>query len=500
MKALSYVLIALYTGMLTFILLYSLVQLGLVISYLRARRQKKTTGQEPAGFDRWPKVTVQLPVYNERYVVQRLIDAIMALDYPTDQLEVQVLDDSTDDTVKLVANAVINYQAAGRNIRHIRRSNRKGFKAGALAGGLAVSEGAFVAIFDADFVPKPDFLLKCIPYFSDPAIGLVQSRWEHLNEEHSLLTRMQAFALNAHFTVEQGGRCAANHFINFNGTAGVWRKSCIENAGGWASDTLSEDLDLSYRAQLKGWKFHFIEELGSPAELPATMNALKTQQFRWTKGTAECARKNLGKVLRAPLRWSTKLHATFHLMNSFLFVCILLTAILSVPMLIIKEAFLELKSLFYYGSVFISGLLILIVFYWVSFVHRETQPRLKIFLLKFPLFLSVSMGMSLHNAIAVAEGLIGKKSPFIRTPKFNIEQGSNRWRENVYQKSAFNGFTLMEGLLALYFTGALYLAYHTGDYGLVPYHLFLAFGFGIVYYYSICHSRSKYPTGSWRKL
>ena len=487
MKTLSYILIALYAGMLTFIFLYSLVQLSLVIHYLKAKRKNRAV-LRPEGVGSWPKVTVQLPIYNERYVVHRLIDAAMALDYPHDKIEVQVLDDSTDETVDMVAETVARFRAMGRNIKHVRRSDREGFKAGALAGGLTTCSGEFVAIFDADFVPRPDFLLQCIPHFSDPAIGLVQSRWEHLNEDHSLLTRMQAFGLNAHFTVEQGGRHAANHFINFNGTAGVWRKSCIDDAGGWASDTLTEDLDLSYRAQLKGWKFHFIEELGAPAELPATMNALKTQQFRWTKGAAECARKNLVKVLRAPLGWSTKLHATFHLMNSFLFVCILATAIISVPLLVIKDQYPEFKNIFYYGSFFISSLLILTVFYWVSFVHRETKPKLKTFLFRFPLFLSMSMGMSLHNAVAVIEGLIGKKSPFIRTPKFNVEKGSDGWKTNVYLKSALNVFTVLEGLLVLYFVAAIVLAYYIGDLGLVPYHFLLAFGFGAVYYYRIYHS------------
>ena len=493
MKTLSYILIALYAGMLTFIFLYALVQLSLVIHYLRNRKKVKP---EPDGFREWPMVTIQLPVYNERYVVERLIKAVMEIDYPSDRLEVQVLDDSTDDTVEIVANKVAEYRSLGRHIVHVHRTDRDGFKAGALAGGLASARGEYIAIFDADFVPRPDFLYQTIPHFSDPRIGVVQSRWEHLNERHSLLTQMQAFGLDAHFTVEQGGRSAGGHFINFNGTGGVWRKSCIEDAGGWQSDTLTEDLDLSYRAQLNGWKFHFVEELGSPAELPATMNALKTQQFRWTKGAAECARKNLVKVLRAPLGWSTKLHATFHLMNSFLFVCILFTALLSVPMLLIKNAYPEFKNLFYYGSFFITSLLILTLFYWVSFVHRETKPSVRTFIFKLPMFLSVSMGMSFHNAIAVFEGLLGIKSPFVRTPKFNIVQGSDGWKGNVYLKSAVNFRTAVEGFLALYFIGALFLAYRLGDFGLAPYHVLLAFGFGAVYVYSIRHSKPKLKPGT----
>ncbi|HEX2899523.1 MAG TPA: cellulose synthase family protein, partial [Bacteroidia bacterium] len=323
-------LLVIYFSALTFILMYSGVQVHLAILYTRFQKRLKKEHEAlpamPAGQD-WPKVTVQLPIFNEMYVVERLIDAVAAFDYPADRLEVQLLDDSTDETVEITAQKVAEWKAKGLDIVHVHRSNRQGFKAGALKEGLMLAKGEFIAIFDADFLPHPDFLKKTIPHFQDARIGVVQTRWEHINRNYSILTKLQAFALDAHFSVEQQGRNSMGYFINFNGTAGVWRRKAIDDAGGWESDTLTEDLDLSYRAQLKGWKFKFLENLDSPAELPAAMGAVKSQQFRWTKGAAETARKNLGKVLHAKLPLGTKIHATFHLLNSMLFVCIVLNAV-----------------------------------------------------------------------------------------------------------------------------------------------------------------------------
>ncbi|MCL4130542.1 UNVERIFIED_CONTAM: hypothetical protein GTU68_034570 [Idotea baltica] len=282
-------------------------------------------------------VTIQLPVFNELYVVERLIDTVVLIDYPLGKMEIQVLDDSTDESFDIAATKVAEWKAKGVNIKHVKRPERIGFKAGALAYGLELAEGEFTAIFDADFVPDPTFLQRTLPQFKDDKVGVVQTRWEHLNEDYSLLTRLQAFGLNAHFSIEQGGRNASSHFINFNGTAGVWRNTCIAEAGGWESDTLTEDLDLSYRAQLKGWKFVYKEKIGSPAELPAAMTALKNQQYRWTKGAAECAVKNLPRVFaNKEMTFGSKIHALFHLLSSFVFVCVIATAVLSVPLLFVK--------------------------------------------------------------------------------------------------------------------------------------------------------------------
>lgn len=484
------VLIIIYGLTLSFIFLYSIVQINLVINYIRKGKthEKIETIEEK----NLPFVTVQLPLYNELYVAERLIDSISKFDYPKDKFEIQILDDSTDETATIVAKKVAQYKAVGFNIYQHQRKKRIGYKAGALAEGLTLAKGDFIAIFDADFLPKPAFLKKTIPFFNNKKIGVVQTKWEHLNKNYSLLTRLQAFGLDAHFTVEQTGRNVGNHFINFNGTAGIWRKTCIIDAGGWQSDTLTEDLDLSYRAQLKGWKFKYMEELGSPAELPAAMNALKTQQFRWTKGAAECARKNLRKVLKnKELPFTTKLHALFHLMNSSIFICIVLLAVLSIPMLMIKNNFVQYALLFKLGSFFIISVVFLSIYYFVSLSSDYTN-KLKAFahfILLFPLFLSVSMGLSLHNAIAVIEGYSGKKSPFIRTPKFNIIGNKDVWKKKKYLVNSISILTLFEFSLTLYFLFGIYAAFHYHDFVLIPFHIMLFLGFGYVTFYSLFHSQ-----------
>lgn len=486
------ILIIIYGLALLFVFCYSLIQIQLVVKYKRYQRQqeKRMDGIQTKNF--LPKVTVQLPLFNEKYVTERLIDCVAALDYPTDKLEIQVLDDSTDETTELTKAKVEAIQQTGIDIIYLHRTDRSGFKAGALAEGTKVAKGEFIAIFDADFLPEKDFLKRMVVPFQDEKVGMVQSRWEHINERYSMLTKLQAFGLDAHFSVEQGGRNAGQHFINFNGTAGVWRKSTIADAGGWQSDTLTEDLDLSYRAQLKGWKFVFLEEVGAPAELPAVMNALKTQQFRWNKGAAECVRKNLGKVLRAEdIPFGTKLNAIFHLMNSAIFICIVILALLSIPMLSIKNNFVEYRMLFLVASAFLITLPILALFYWTS-MSRSYTSKAKAFLhfvLLFPMFLSVSMGLSLHNAMAVLEGYIGKKSAFIRTPKFNLSNDkSKKWSANVYLRKKINPITFFEVILTAYFLGGIVLGFHYKDYGLMPFHFMLFLGFAYVSFYSISHS------------
>jgi len=480
------ILILIIDGLLLgFIFLYSLIQLDLVRNFLLSPRRSSSDKETI-----WPSVTIQLPIYNERYVVERLIDRCAEMDYPIDLFTIQVLDDSTDDSVQLIQARVEHWRSQGIQIEHIRRPERSGFKAGALAYGTDHTEAQLIAIFDADFLPEKDFLKRTVAHFEDPEVGVVQTRWQHLNKDYSMLTRLQAFGLDAHFTVEQSGRNVAGHFINFNGTAGIWRRSCIENSGGWSSDTLTEDLDLSYRAQLKGWKFIYVSEVGSPAELPASMSALKSQQFRWTKGAAECARKNLRKVWRSKLPLGTKFHASFHLMNSFLFVAVVLTSILSVPLLDMKVRIPELSAVFLLGSTFLLSLLFLSIFYWVSYRSlREEQKEGWIgFIWQFPAFLAVSMGMSLHNAIAVLQGYLGKRSDFIRTPKFDLVGKTGNWKGKTYRMSSLSWITVMEVLLSAYFAFGIYYGFHTGEYGLMPYHILLFMGFSTVALFSIKHS------------
>lgn len=470
--------LVLYCAFLLFIFLYSLSQLKLLLAYKKALKSSQQNIKLMP--ESYPMVTVQLPVYNERYVVERLIDAVMALKYPKNKLEVQVLDDSTDETSQIIQEKVGAYRSQGFDLVHIRRTKREGFKAGALAFGLDQAKGEFIAIFDADFLPPSNFLEETLPHFQDNRVGMVQSRWTHLNESQHLLTRLQAFGLDAHFTIEQGGRQASNAYINFNGTAGIWRKQCILDAGGWSSDTLTEDLDLSYRAQLKNWKFIYREDIHSPAELPVAMNALKSQQYRWTKGAAECTVKNLRKVFRKPdLDFYTRIQALFHLTNSFIFISVFMTALLSVLMLHVKTVLDFVPRLWFIGSLFLLSIGILGAFYFTSYQRIHNNGFIR-FLPKFLAFLSMSMGLSLHNAIAVMEGYLGRKTPFVRTPKFNVSVVRNDWKHNIYLSRKLGWLPFAELLLSLGFAVAIYWGIELGDWGLVPFHAMLAVGFGLV--------------------
>ncbi len=488
MKGLEIGVLIIYAIALLFIFSFSVIQVYLVVNY---NKKKKAGRLDWEPLKELPKVTVQLPLYNELYVVERLIEAVLKFDYPKELLEVQILDDSTDETTGIVKNAILPYLHMGYRINHIRRANREGYKAGALAFGMKQADGDFIAIFDADFLPYPDFLRKMLLPFQNDKVGCVQSKWQHINADFSLLTKLQAFGLDAHFSVEQGGRNQAGHFMNFNGTAGVWRKSTIEDAGGWQSDTLTEDLDLSYRAQLRGWQFVYREDVGAPAELPAEMNALKTQQFRWTKGAAECARKNLGKVLVGKnIGLGTKVNAIFHLMNSAVFISIVLISILSLPILFIKQSNESYLWLFQIGNIFILTLPVLGIFYWTSISNQFDRKRVafKHFVVLFPLFLSVSMGLSLHNALAVLEGYIGKQTPFVRTPKFNLTNSSSQsWKANIYLTKSIGLLTILELGLVIYFLMAIYVGFKFQDFGLMPFHVLLVFGFGFVSLKSLIH-------------
>lgn len=478
----EWIVVSAYAGALFFIFLFSMGQLHLTWHYLKGKKEISTPSPI---IDKYPLVTIQLPVYNEKYVVERLVDSVVAIEYPLDKLEIQLLDDSTDETVEITAAKVEEFSKKGIDIKHIRRKDRVGFKAGALKHGLELAKGEFIAVFDADFLPNKDFLIKTVPHFQDSNTGVVQVRWGHVNKEYSILTKMQAFGLDAHFTIEQSGRSHAGSFINFNGTAGVWRKSCIEDAGGWSADTLTEDLDLSYRAQLKGWKFKFLEGIIAPAELPVIMPAIKSQQYRWNKGAAETARKNLGNVLSSNMALVHKIHAVFHLFNSSVFLMLLTAAILSIPMLFIKDAHPELDIFFNLGSIFLIGFFSIALFYWVaSKAVVGSKPR-KYFFKNFPLFLTFSMGLSLHNAIAVSEGLLGHKTPFIRTPKFNIFKKEDKWQNNEYLRPKLSLATVLEGLLCLYFIFGIISGFAVEDYGLMIFHIMLAFGFGGIFIHSI---------------
>ncbi len=487
--ALAYFIIVIYSISLLLIFFYSLAQLNLLVNYLSQKRQNQTAPKfnlmDPKEI---PIVTIQLPVYNEEYVMNRLLENIAKIEYPKSKLEIQVLDDSTDDTVINTEASIRKLQEAGLDIQHIRRTDRSGFKAGALKEGLTIAKGEFIAIFDADFLPAPDWLKKTVIYFKDEEIGVVQTRWGHLNRNYSTLTKIQAFALDAHFTLEQVGRNSKGHFINFNGTAGIWRKECILDAGNWEGDTLTEDLDLSYRAQLKNWKFKYLEDVETPAELPVVISAARSQQFRWNKGGAENFRKTVWSVINAKnIPFRTKFHGVMHLLNSSMFLCVFLVALLSIPSLYIKNTYGHLDWVFSLLSLFTISTIILFVCYW--FTYKSIQGSgfnnfveyIKIFFT----FFSVALGFSLHNSIAVLEGHMGKRSEFVRTPKFNINNITESWKGNKYLAKKLSPNMILEFALMVYFLFGMYSAIPLNDFGLFPFHFMLFLGFGFVFFKSL---------------
>ena len=445
----------------------------------------------------WPFVTVQLPIYNELYVIERLIDSVAAFDYPKDRFEIHFLDASADETIEVVRKKVEEVRAQGYNIQQVRRAKRQGFKAGALRDGMEAAQGEFIAIFDADFLPRPEFLKKTIPHFQDPEVGVVQTRWEHINQDYSLITRLQALQLNVHFTVEQVGRMSGDYLLQFNGTAGVWRRETIEDAGGWEADTLTEDLDLSIRAQMNGWRIHYLENIGSPAELPVEMNSLKSQQFRWMKGGAETAKKMLPTVWKSEgLTLNQKIHATSHLLASSIFVFVFITGVFSVPLLFLLSDLIELGFSKDFFAYFLVGLLSIIGIYYVANVqapvHKESFGKAVFkFIFLFPLFLALSMGLSLHNTVAVLEGFRGKKSPFVRTPKFNIKTMRDSFRKHKYLTKKITWTTLLEGVLALYFAGGVVGGLYIQNTTFLVFHFMLALGYGAIFYFTLRHLSTK---------
>ncbi|OUR94534.1 glycosyl transferase family 2 [Flavobacteriales bacterium 34_180_T64] len=487
------VIIVIYTIAIALIFMYALAQLNLLFNYLSSKtKHEKCEAYDFSNPNEIPYVTIQLPVFNEMYVMERLLENISQIDYPKNKLEIQVLDDSTDDTVKTTHEQITKLKSEGLDIVHITRTDRSGFKAGALKEGLKVAKGEFIAIFDADFLPQKNWLKRTIPYFKNEQIGVVQTRWGHINRNYSTLTKIQAFALDAHFTLEQVGRNSKGHFINFNGTAGVWRKTCIIDAGNWEGDTLTEDLDLSYRAQLKNWKFKYLEDVETPAELPVVISAARSQQFRWNKGGAENFRKMMWKVITSKnISIKTKIHGLLHLLNSTMFLNVLIVAVLSIPMLYIKNEYAHLRFYFYFMSFFIISTIIFFVCYWFMYKQMYGSGFKNFFkyVALFFTFFSIAMGFSLHNSIAVLEGHAGKRSDFIRTPKFNVNSIKDTWKGNRYLNKKLSLNVIVEGALMLYFLFGLYSAFVVGDtggdFGLFPFHLMLVIGFGYVFFKSL---------------
>jgi len=476
----GYILFAIYVLTALWLFVNAMVQLHLLWHY----KKKKQTFTNHALPQPLPSITVQVPVYNEKYVIERLLQALAQLDYPKDKLQVQVLDDSTDETRFLIDKQVATLQKQGIDIDVLRRSDRKGYKAGALQYGLTFCKGELIAIFDADFNPHPQFLQQMVPAFSDAKTGLVQARWSHLNKEENALTRLQTILLDTHFSVEQSGRAKAGYFINFCGTAGIWRKQCIIDAGGWDGDVLSEDLDLSYRAQLKGWKLVYNQEIEVPAELPAVLEAFKIQQFRWTKGMAQISRKTIKTIWKTPLPIGKKWHAIFHLLSSFVFVCLFINALLTVPLLVYRSLYPQFVTLTQFSLFTTINLVALTLFYYTG--TQSAAHRGKVHFFKdYPLFLVVYMGLSVQNAVAVLQGLAGSRSAFVRTPKFNQQ------KNNSYLSKKFNWINGLELCILFYFLTGIGLSIYLNDYFMLLFFLMITGGLSYILAQSFVHIKPK---------
>ncbi len=446
-----------------------------VLVYLYYKNRKNHTSEPKERFADLPRVTVQLPIFNEKFVVERLVDTVCRLDYPQDKLDIQVLDDSTDETVGVASQLVEQYAAKGFPITYHHRSNREGFKAGALAEGLKTAKGEFVAIFDADFVPPEDFLLRTIHHFTDPSIGMVQTRWSHINRNYSFLTEVEAILLDGHFVLEHSARARSGVFFNFNGTAGVWRRRAIDEAGGWQHDTLTEDTDLSYRAQLKGWKFIYLQDVECPAELPVEMTAFKTQQARWAKGLIQTSKKILPHVLNSKERFHVKLEAWYHLTANLSYPLMIVLSVLLLPAMIIRFYQGWFQMLYIDLPLFLASTFSISSFYLVS--QRElfpkSWPRAILYL---PFLMALGIGLTITNTRAVIEALLGKQSAFARTPKYRVETRKDKVRANKYRRR-LGWVPWLELLIGCYFAVTVYYAVENENYITVPFLILFVLGY-----------------------
>jgi len=446
-----------------------------VLVYLYYKNKKNRTTEPAAFFDDLPRVTVQLPIFNEQYVVDRLLDSICKLDYPREKLDIQLLDDSTDETVEVARGLVERYAAMGYPVTYHHRTNREGFKAGALAEGLKSAKGEFVAIFDADFVPPEDFLMKVIHHFTNPKIGMVQTRWTHINRNYSFLTEVEAIMLDGHFVLEHSGRARSDVFFNFNGTAGMWRRQAIEEAGGWQHDTLTEDTDLSYRAQLKGWKFVYLQDVECPAELPVEMTAFKTQQARWAKGLIQTSKKILPQVLNSDVPRHVKLEAWFHLTANLSYPLMIVLSVLLLPAMIIRFYQGWFQMLYIDLPLFMASTFSISSFYLVSQkeLFPRTWPRAFLYL---PFLMALGIGLTITNTRAVLEALAGKQTAFARTPKYRVESKKDKVGAKKYRKR-LGWVPWVELLIGTYFASTVYYAIANENYITVPFLLLFVVGY-----------------------
>jgi cellulose synthase/poly-beta-1,6-N-acetylglucosamine synthase-like glycosyltransferase len=430
----------------------------------------------PPEVTEWPKVTIQLPIFNERYVVDRLVESVSRLDYPRELLEIQVLDDSTDETMEVAHACVERYRALGLDIHYLHRDNRAGFKAGALEEGMKTAKGEFIAIFDADFQPNADFLRRTIPYFQNPRVGMIQTRWTYVNRHYSSLTEVEGILLDGHFVMEHGGRYREGSFFNFNGTAGVWRRAAIEDAGGWEHDTLTEDTDLSYRAQLRGWKFIYHIDIECPSELPVEMNSFKSQQARWAKGLTQVAKKSLPRILRADIPLHIKAEAFFHLTANISYPLMMVLSTLLLPAMIVRFYQGWFQVLIIDVPLFIASSCSISSFYLMSqrYLYPKTWKRSILYL---PFVMAMGIGIGVRNSIAVLEALLGIQSEFVRTPKYRIEgQARENWISKAYRKRS-GWMPWLELALGIYFVFAILYSVQNENYATVPFLFLFVLGY-----------------------
>ena len=463
-----------YFGILAVLSIYGLHRFETIRTYFKHR--KNATGEPPVLFDQLPKVTVQLPLYNERYVLERLIDESVKIDYPPELLQIQVLDDSTDDSHDFAEAICQKYRSMGHDIQYLHRTNREGYKAGALQEGLKTATGEFVAVFDADFIPPTDFLTRTIHHFADPKVGVVQTRWSYLNRDFNFLTQVEGLLLDGHFILEHGARSRAGYFFNFNGTAGILRRAMIDDAGGWQHDTLTEDSDLSYRAQVKGWRFVYIPGVDCPSELPVEIHGFQVQQFRWAKGLTQCAKKLLPDLLRAKIPTRVKAEAIMHLTPNISYPLMMVISALMLPVMIVRFYMGAWEMMLLDFPLIIASFWSLSAFYVIA--QRELHPKTwKRSILLLPMLMAVGVGLTLINTRAVLEALFGVKSGFVRTPKYAIE-GTQQKRMAVKKYKRKSGWLpYFELACGTYFLYMCWFAISTFNYPTLPFLLLFVSGY-----------------------
>jgi cellulose synthase/poly-beta-1,6-N-acetylglucosamine synthase-like glycosyltransferase len=461
-----------YFIVLLILAMYGMHRYWLVYNYYKFQANVPPAPPDP---EQWPRVTIQLPIFNERYVIERLVESVSRFDYPRELLDIQVLDDSTDETQQVASACVERFAALGFPIRYLHRTDRTGYKAGALAEGLKSATGEFVAIFDADFIPSPDFLRRAIPYFQEPNIGMVQTRWTYLNADYSLLTQVERILLDGHFVIEHGARSRSNSFFNFNGTAGIWRRAAIDDAGGWQHDTLTEDTDLSYRAQLRGWKFLYVPTIDCASELPVEMNSFKTQQARWAKGLMQTAKKILPQVMRSNEPTHIKAEAFFHLTANISYPLMIILSTMLLPAMIVRFYQGMFQMIFIDLPLFLAASCSIGSFYLVA--QRSLNPKdWKRAIWYVPFVMAVGIGISVRNAIAVMEAIFGKQSEFARTPKHGIQGQKGSWVKQSYRNRS-GWLPFIEIGLGVYFILTTIYATVNRNYATVPFLLLFVWGY-----------------------